>query len=120
MMKQNKLTLTSIAIAVGVIALGIAGCDKKETGPAAAAASVKAASNKVEVAADGTRFDPPVSSDRIPDGAWMCEMKGEVHYAAKNKGDGKCPVCSMALVQKGTSGSVHMEGMGHAGNSGMH
>jgi len=58
------------------------------------------------VAAEGTRFDPAVPVESIPDGSWMCNMNGHVHYAAKNKGDGKCPVCSMALVHKEPGGKA--------------
>jgi hypothetical protein len=57
-----------------------------------------AATEMVEVAAEGTRFDPPVMVARIPDGAWMCDM-GTVHYAARSAGE--CPICGMDLTQKG-------------------
>lgn len=57
-------------------------------------------SKTVEVADDGNEFDPMVSADQIPEGAWHCDMNGEVHYAAMEKGDGECPVCGMDLVQK--------------------
>ena len=99
---MHHVNMTKVASAIALsIAFTAAGCnDKKEADTSATAGSVKAASDKVEVAENGTRFDPPVSSARIPDGAWMCDMKGEVHYAAKHQGDGKCPVCSMTLVQK--------------------
>jgi mono/diheme cytochrome c family protein len=56
-------------------------------------------SGHVEVSAEGTRFDPAVSADRIPPGAWMCEMGG-VHYASLDPGDGSCPVCGMRLTQQ--------------------
>lgn len=56
------------------------------------------AAGKVHVADDGTKFDPPVSKDRIPDEAWACVM-GKVHYASMKKGNGKCPLCGMKLVQ---------------------
>lgn len=52
----------------------------------------------VEVSATGTNFDPPVAKDRIPEGAWFCDM-GTVHYARMEEGDGRCPRCGMRLVQ---------------------
>jgi hypothetical protein len=53
----------------------------------------------VAVTAEGTKFDPPVSADQIPDGAWMCSMGGMVHYARTEAGDGKCAVCGMKMQQ---------------------
>ena len=55
----------------------------------------------VAVTAEGTKFDPPVSPEQIPDGAWMCSMGGKVHYARTEAGDGKCAVCGMKLQQHG-------------------
>ncbi len=51
----------------------------------------------VEVAADGTHFDPPVEGAQIPAGVWICDMN-TVHYASQNEGDGRCPVCGMHLT----------------------
>jgi len=48
---------------------------------------------------NGSEFNPPVSPDRIPSGAWYCDM-GTVHYARPDKGDGKCPLCHMNLKEK--------------------
>lgn len=56
------------------------------------------AEDPVEVAAAGTKFDPPVSKGQIPEGAWYCDM-GSVHYARRDKGDGKCALCGMKLKQ---------------------
>lgn len=50
---------------------------------------------------DGKSFKPPVAKDKIPQGAFFCDM-GTVHYARMDKGDGKCPLCGMVLVKKGT------------------
>jgi hypothetical protein len=47
--------------------------------------------------ADGKRYDPPIDTSEVPQGAWMCDM-GTVHYAAPHAGD--CAVCGMKLVQK--------------------
>ena len=52
---------------------------------------------KVEVAEDGTEFEPPVEKEQIPDGAWICDMD-TVHYARMSEGDGSCPLCGMDLV----------------------
>lgn len=54
---------------------------------------------KVRVAEDGTKFDPPVAAEKLPDEAWACVMGGKVHYASMTKGNGKCPLCGMNLVQ---------------------
>ena len=55
-------------------------------------------SDAVEVAADGTRFDPPEKKANMPDGAWICDM-GTVHFAAMEAGEGDCPVCGMRLKE---------------------
>lgn len=52
----------------------------------------------VEVSADGTKFEPPIEKDKLPADVWYCDM-GTVHYASTQKGDGKCPLCGMKLVQ---------------------
>lgn len=83
-------------LALGAVLLGAA-CERGTGSPAdrpGAAAAVES------VAPDGTRFDPPVPASRIPEDTWMCDMNGQVHYAAKNEGSGECPVCSMRLVYK--------------------
>ena len=58
---------------------------------------------KVEVATDGTKFDPAVPVSSIPDGSWACVMNDKVHYASAEKGDGKCATCGMKLVQTGSA-----------------
>ena len=62
------------------------------------AANAAPGSGLVEVAADGTRFDPPVAKDRVPTGTWICDM-GTVHYASQEQGDGSCPICGMHLAE---------------------
>lgn len=92
-------------------------------GPAASAGEEQAAdeapasqpSGLVEVSAEGTEFDPPVSKDRVPDGVWICDM-GTVHYARAEQGDGTCPLCNMRLVQHGAANSDGHEGLGHEGH----
>lgn len=58
-----------------------------------------AAAGKIQIADDGTKFDPPVSKDKIPNEAWACVMGGKVHYASMKKGNGDCPLCGMRLTQ---------------------
>jgi len=116
------------SLLVVVLALGLSACSKKEDASTtvetktaadtaaksaqdttAAAGGDKAEqaadtkSDTVEVSKEGTKFDPPVKAAQIPEGAWMCDM-GTVHYARMDKGDGKCALCSMDLVQKGADG----------------
>lgn len=68
--------------------------------PAAPAVVVPPASGMVTLTAAGVKLDPPADKEQIPDGAWYCDM-GTVHYAATEKHDGICPLCSMDLVHKG-------------------
>ncbi len=76
--------------------------DKAAEKPAAEAADKPAekaaapAADKVAVTAAGTNFDPAVAKDKIPAGAWYCDM-GTVHFARSGQGDGKCPRCGMKL-----------------------
>lgn len=63
-----------------------------------------AASEQIEVTAEGGKIDPPVSKDKIPAGAYYCDM-GTVHYARMDKGDGKCPECGMMLKQMTPEGA---------------
>lgn len=79
--------------------------------PENAAESGASADAKVEVTAEGTKFDPPVKPEQIPDGAWYCDM-GTVEYASLEKGDGKCPTCGMMLKQKGAAAPAD-DGHGH-------
>lgn len=71
------------------------GCQSASSEPPAATPADGA---RVEVPAEGKKFDPAVTKEQVPDGAWICDM-GTVHYARGEKGDGKCPVCGMMLVE---------------------
>jgi hypothetical protein len=51
----------------------------------------------VEVAAEGSEFDPAVDPAQIPDGAFYCPME-TVHFASLEAGT--CPTCGMDLVEK--------------------
>lgn len=62
------------------------------------AGSGEAALPLVEVAAEGSRFDPAVEKAQVPAGNWICDM-GTVHYAQPEVGDGTCPICNMQLVE---------------------
>lgn len=93
----SRWRIRAACLLLGVTPLGC-GKDSPESSSHRAHASATAETNVVEVTAEGSRFDPPVPKARIPDGAWMCDM-GKVHYAASEKGDGKCPVCGMELVK---------------------
>jgi hypothetical protein len=62
----------------------------------------------VEVAKEGTKFDPPVTTAQMPEGARFCEMDGKVHYARMAEGDGKCAVCGMELHHAGMMEDDHM------------
>ena len=94
-MKSTMTTLTTALSAVLLCAaLFTAGCAKQE--PVKAAGAAVAAAPMVEVAAEGTNFEPPVAKSQIPAGAWYCDM-GTVHFARTEEGDGKCPRCSMKL-----------------------
>jgi rubrerythrin len=63
------------------------------------AAEKQEPAEKVEVAEGGTEFDPAIQPEKLPDGAWYCDM-GTVHWAGTEKPeDGKCPVCGMKVKQ---------------------
>ncbi len=105
-------------IAVAALAVGTTmACGQKQTAPRpeevaaqkvqhameAGQASAQGDLPMVEVAPEGTRFDPPVQPSQIPPGAWYCDM-GTVHYASLDRGDGSCPECGMRLTrQAGTA-----------------
>jgi glucose/arabinose dehydrogenase len=121
-----RSTLLSLTVMTCLAASAWA-CNKSETtatvttsqtatasaAPKAAAAKTTEPSGKLTVSASGTKFDPPVEKSKLPAGTWICDM-GSVHYARSQKGDGKCPECSMNLTQLG----AHSEGQ--AGQAGSH
>lgn len=93
MTTNSFVFLTALALGCG---------DTPEPAPTPAPAEPAVAS----VSPEGTRFDPPTTTSAIPDGSWMCDMSGSVHYAAGDKGDGSCPVCGMHLAHKGAKGKA--------------
>lgn len=101
---MKNLTILILLALTGVFA--ISGC--KKTAPTQNSDPESTASAevdpetlpKVDVAQDGTEFDPSVAVAQLPDGVWTCDMAGLSHYASHDKKDGKCPICHMDLVQK--------------------
>ena len=77
----------------------------------------KTASHGVDVTKEGSKFDPPIAKDKVPDGAYYCDM-GTVHYARMEEGDGKCPLCGMALKHKATADAKGHENHEHHDHSG--
>lgn len=57
------------------------------------------------VAATGSRFDPPIKIDEVPQGSWYCDM-GTVHYAQSEAGDKTCKICKMKLSHKGSEAAA--------------
>ena len=100
--------------AAGCLFLGAvfaaAGCKQGTSSPSDVPASDTVQATEAKgfetVAPQGTRFDPPVPASRIPEDAWMCDMDGQVHYATNEKGNERCPICSMYLVPKTAPGSA--------------
>lgn len=111
---MKKMIVSLIVTGMTVAILGCsqspdAGRDSQE-GHTHASATPKAAQivsttpipgQKVEIAAEGTEFDPSVPARSIPDGSWACIMDDKVHFASSDKGAGECPVCGMNLVLTG-------------------
>jgi rubrerythrin len=99
-----------IVLSIGLATLAVTACDadEAETSQEQVQEEVEqtddeaqdSALEQVEVAEDGTEFDPPVEKEQIPEGAWICDM-GTVHYAQMSEGDGTCPLCGMDLVRHG-------------------
>lgn len=122
---------------IGFIALALTACDKKEPEAGTTAQGTTAATaaqvdepdepaepaedpsaadgEKVEVAAAGTKFDPPIEPAKLPDGVWYCDM-GTVHYARAEKGDGTCEICGMQLKEKGAAAAEEGHGHGEEGH----
>lgn len=105
----TQRTLLALVGGALFLTLGLSGCEKKQEAAAPEHTAAKKASPqaakaapagaKVEVAAKGTNFDPPVEIASLPAGAWYCDM-GKSHYARMEKGDATCPRCKMKLHHK--------------------
>jgi len=77
-------------------------CDQSKPAPASDHPSSHGTTGKSADLAGGTKHDPPIEPAQVPDGHWYCDM-GTVHYSRPDKGDGKCPLCGMALKHKGSA-----------------
>lgn len=111
--------MSTIKISLVALLIALAGCDDKkaEAGEAAASeATPPAATSPAEdpKTVDGTKHDPPIALDKVPDGHWYCDM-GTSHYSRAEKGDGKCPLCGMALKHMDHAKMGHGE---HGGSDG--
>lgn len=92
------MRLFSLLASLLLLVIGVA-CNPPAQGEQPAPSQARASTSaKVQIASEGTKFEPPVAPEAIPEGSWMCEM-GTVHYARAHKGDGKCPVCGMHLTE---------------------
>jgi hypothetical protein len=111
-MKKMMMTLVAIGMTIALIGCSQGGDtgEHNHEGHAHASATPKAAQTvsitptpgqKLEVASEGTEFDPAVPVSSIPDGTWACVMGETVHYASTDKGAGKCTICGMNLAQIG-------------------
>lgn len=89
-----------LCVALLLIAVPAAACDSGDSGKTDTATVTKPAPAKI----GAVTHDPPISKEEVPDGAWYCDM-GTVHYHRGEKGDGKCPVCSMDLKHKDAKAS---------------
>lgn len=95
---MKRLFALSIAL---LMTLSLAACEKEQAEAEATGSEAPAeAEGPVEVAADGTVFDPPISPDRLPDGVYFCDM-GTTHYARADYDGERCPECNMMLTLKG-------------------
>ena len=125
MMRTTSKLKIALTLAV-TLAIGAAGCEKEapaeariatepsaeaplaeaplaeaplaEAAPEAGGEIGDAAVAAVTVAPAGSRFDPAIAPEQLPEGTWYCDM-GTVHYARGEKGDGNCAECGMALKQ---------------------
>lgn len=101
---MKRLIALSMAF---LMALTIIGCDKEQSASDDAPAAAEE-TGPVEVAADGTVFDPPISPERLPDGVYYCDM-GTTHYARADYDGERCPECNMMLTLKGDAPSKAAE-----------
>jgi len=108
--KETMMRATVLVLGVVVFLAGCAGEREPQPTPeqiaqqkvqqALSAGSSEGPSGpSVEVAADGSRFEPPVQIDQLPPGVWYCDM-GTVHYARRDRGDGQCAIYKMELTRK--------------------
>ena len=97
-------TLTTFVVFMSMACFMVA-CESKPATPPPMEAPKADAPHKgggMALTPEGKKFDPPVKSEALPDGAWYCDM-GTVHYARSEMGDHTCPVCKMKLKEKTTA-----------------
>lgn len=111
-MRSYALPLDTLT-PVLVLALSLVSCGTSEEGATPPGASSTAPSSEHHTdeaheqhagdapSTEGGRFDPPRPIGGISAGMWVCDMGGNVHYAASEQGEGGCPVCGMTLTQVG-------------------
>ncbi|MCA9574106.1 MAG: hypothetical protein R3B40_03065 [Polyangiales bacterium] len=91
-----RITRSATSAALLASLLGLA-CNSPSAESPAEPESASATSAALEIADEGTRFEPPRTAAEIPSGAFVCNMGGSVHFASYHAGE--CPVCGMALTQ---------------------
>lgn len=91
-------------------------CSSKAPAPRKAAAkkaavpmATKGSDGAWNIAATGSRFEPPIQIAAVPDKAWYCDM-GTVHYAQSEAGDKTCKLCKMKLKYKTGNGAANDAG----------
>ena len=87
------------SLLIATLVSALSACEKDSPEPEQQEEESAVESGEVEVTAEGNEFDPPVSVEQMPEGAWYCDM-GTVHYASMEHGDGACPICGMTLAQR--------------------
>ena len=99
---MHRYPLLVVATLAVLLMIGCAGeqTEKAAEEPAPPAETETAVETAVvEVAPTGSEFEPAIEVDRLPPGAWYCDM-GTTHYARLEKSEDPCPVCGMTLVEK--------------------
>jgi hypothetical protein len=96
----------SLAAFACVVSIALMSCGKRPAGEGnpnpddrIATPSTIVNSSKVDVPAEGKKFNPPLRAEQLPAGAWYCDM-GTVHWAQMNEGNRTCPICKMDLKHK--------------------
>lgn len=121
MTRLNRLHLRPFCFVL-VLALMGQGCSSKAPAPSKTAAkkaavpmATKGNDGAWQIAATGSRFEPPVQIAAIPDKAWYCDM-GTVHYAQSEAGDKTCKLCKMKLKHKSDANAANKQDQAGAGH----
>ena len=101
-MKKILVLAGVLALVLAVAACGNTQKQEETPAPVAEQAAPVEAPATVEVAPEGTTFDPPVAVDQLPDGAWYCtDANGMVTWAATELAEGQlCPDGQAQPMQK--------------------